>query len=159
MLMPKRTKYRKVQRGRLRGVSKGARTFVFGDYGLVAAEPCWITARQIESIRVAINRKLKKIGKLHLRMFPSKPITKQPAETRMGKGKGSPEFWVCPVKPGRIMLEVGGGVGREEAKLILQGAAHKLPIKTRFVAKTDLGENGRTQARPNDSSLKKAEAE
>jgi len=158
MLMPKKTKYRKVQRGRLKGVSKGARTFVFGDYGLVATEPCWITARQIEAIRVTINRKLKKIGTLHLRMFPSKPITKQPAETRMGKGKGSPEFWVCPVKPGRIMLEIGGGVGREEAKVILGSAAYKLPIKVRFVAKEDLGENGCTEARTNGVIRKKVGA-
>lgn len=135
MLMPKKTKYRKEQRGRLTGLSKGCRTLHFGDYGLVAEEPSWVTARQIEAVRVTVNRKLKKIGELFLRVFPSKPITKKPAETRMGKGKGNPEFWVCPVKRGRIILEISGSFTLLEAKEILKAVSYKLPIKTRFVAK------------------------
>lgn len=137
MLMPKKTKYRKEQRGRLVGLSKGARTIHFGDYGLRAEEPCWLTARQIEAVRVTVNRKLKKIGELFLRVFPSKPITKKPAETRMGKGKGNPEFWVCPVKRGRILLEISGSFSLEEAKEILKSVTYKLPIKTKFIAKND----------------------
>jgi large subunit ribosomal protein L16 len=140
MLMPKKTKYRKVQRGRMKGISKGARTIEFGDYGLVAVEPAWISARQIESLRISISRKIKKVGALFLRVFPDKPITKKPAETRMGKGKGSPEFWVAVVKRGRIIVEVGGGLTREEAKKMLQDASYKLPIKTRFVSKEDLNQ-------------------
>jgi large subunit ribosomal protein L16 len=135
MLMPKKTKFRKVQRGRLTGRSKGARTVTFGDFGLVACESSWITARQIEALRVAVNRRLKKVGTLYLRMFPDKPVTKKPAETRMGKGKGNPEFWVAVVKRGRVIVEVGGGLTREEAKLILHSAAYKLSIKTKFVEK------------------------
>lgn len=135
MLMPKKTKFRKIQRGRLTGMSKGARTVAFGDFGLMALEPSWITARQIESLRVSINRRLKKVGKSFLRMFPDKPVTKKPAETRMGKGKGNPEFWVAVVKRGRVIVEIGGGIPREEAKEILQAASYKLPIKTKFVEK------------------------
>lgn len=138
MLMPKKTKYRKVQRGRMKGISKGARTIEFGDYGLVAVEPAWISARQIESLRISISRKMKKVGAMFLRVFPDKPITKKPAETRMGKGKGSPEFWVAVVKRGRVIVEVGGGLTKEEAKKMLQEASYKLPIKTRFVSKEDL---------------------
>lgn len=138
MLMPKKTKYRKVQKGRIGGMSKGARTIAFGEYGLMALEPGRISARQIEAVRVTINRKLKKIGELFLRMFPDKPVTKKPAETRMGKGKGNPEFWVSIVKRGRVILEVGG-VSREQAKEILHSASYKLSIKTKFVDKT-LGE-------------------
>ena|SRR5579862_6662356 len=138
MLMPKKTKYRKAQRGRMKGISKGARTIAFGDYGLVALEPAWLTARQIEAIRVSISRRLKKVGASFLRVFPDKPITKKPAETRMGKGKGNPEFWVSVVKRGRVLIELGGGIGKEEAKEILQAAAYKLPMKTRFVSKEDL---------------------
>lgn len=135
MLMPKKTKYRKVQRGRMKGLSKGATSVAFGDYGLVAVEPCWLTAKQIEAVRVSISRKLKKIGSLYLRVFPDKPITKKPAETRMGKGKGNPEFWVAVVKRGRILLEIGGGVSLKDAKEILHAASYKLPIKTKFVTK------------------------
>lgn len=135
MLMPKKTKYRKEQRGRLTGLSKGARTLHFGDYALRAEEPCWLTARQIEAVRVTVNRKLKKIGELFLRVFPSKPITKKPAETRMGKGKGNPEFWVCPVKRGRIILEISGNLTLEQAKEILKSVTYKLPIKTKFISK------------------------
>ena len=138
MLMPKKTKYRKVQKGRIGGMSKGARTIAFGEYGLMALEPGRISARQIEAVRVTINRKLKKIGELFLRMFPDKPVTKKPAETRMGKGKGNPEFWVSIVKRGRVILEVGG-VSREQAKEVLHSASYKLSIKTKFVDKT-LGE-------------------
>lgn len=138
MLMPKKTKYRKVQKGKLRGRSKGAREIAFGDYGLVAVESSWVTARQIEAIRVTITRQLKKVGTSYLRMFPDKPITKKPAETRMGKGKGNPEFWVAVVKRGRVIFELGGGLSREEAKKILMSATYKLPMKTRFIDKKDM---------------------
>lgn len=136
MLMPKKTKYRKVQRGRLKGKSR-ASSLVFGDYGLVAVEPIWLTARQIESARVAINRKLKKVGEMFLRVFPDKPITKKPAETRMGKGKGNPEFWVCAVKRGKVLVEVKN-IDADLAKKVLKSAAYKLPMKTKFVSRQDL---------------------
>ncbi len=142
MLMPKKTKYRKVQRGRLTGMSKGCRTVHFGDYGLMAVEPVWLTARQIEAVRVTINRKLKKLGELILRVFPDKPITKKPAETRMGKGKGNPEFWVAAVKRGRVILEIKGNFGLEEAKEILQAATYKLPMKTKVVTRAELLQGG-----------------
>jgi large subunit ribosomal protein L16 len=132
MLMPKKVKYRKVQRGRMTGQSKGAREVYFGEYGLQAVEPCWLTARQIEAIRVTISRKLKKVGKFFLRVFPDKPITKKPAETRMGKGKGSPEEWVFVVKRGRIICEIAG-LSEVEAREALQQATYKLPMKTKFV--------------------------
>lgn len=134
MLMPKKTKYRKVQRGRMKGLSKGGRTILYGSYGLVASEPCWVTARQIESLRVTISRKVKKEGKLFLRLFPQKPVSKKPAETRMGKGKGNPENWVSVVKRGRILCELGE-VSEERAKAILKLAAHKLPLRTKFIKK------------------------
>jgi len=134
MLMPKKTKYRKVQKGRIRGLSKGGRTVLRGDYGLVAVEPGRITARQIEAIRVTMGRKLKKVGELFLRIFPQRPITKKPAETRMGKGKGSPEYWVAIVKRGRILCEVKG-VDEAYAKKVLKSASYKLPVKTKFVTK------------------------
>jgi len=137
MLMPKKTKYRKVQRGRLKGLSKGARDFQFGDYALVAVDPAWVTARQIEAIRVTVNRKLKKVGTLFLRVFPHKPISKKPAETRMGKGKGSPEFWAAVVKRERIIIEIKGDFDRAEAKQILKHAAYKLPMKTKFIVRED----------------------
>jgi len=136
MLMPKKVKYRKVQRGRRKGLSKGARTIEFGEYGLRAEEPAWITARQIESMRVALSRHLKKVGKLFLRLFPDKPITKKPAETRMGKGKGGVEEWVAVVKRGRIVCEIAG-VDEKDARAILKGAGYKLPIKTKFVRKSN----------------------
>ncbi len=132
--MPKKTKFRKVQRGRMKGLSKGARELNFGEYGLEAVEPAWVTSQQIEAIRVTISRKLKKVGKLFIRMFPDKPITKKPAETRMGKGKGSPEAWVSVVKRGRIICEIQG-LPEEEAKTVLKSAEYKLPMKTRFVKK------------------------
>jgi large subunit ribosomal protein L16 len=144
MLMPKKTKYRKMQRGRMSGPSKGARTIAFGDFGLMAVDPCWIDSKQIESVRVTVNRQLKKIGQLYLRMFPDKPVSKKPAETRMGKGKGNPELWVAVIKRGRIILELGGGLTEVEARKIFRLAAYKLPMKTRFVTKEDLQkiENG-----------------
>jgi large subunit ribosomal protein L16 len=136
MLMPKKTKYRKVQRGRMTGRSKGARSVAFGDFGLIAVEPAWLTARQIEAVRIAVSRRLKKVGAFFLRVFPDKPVTKKHAETRMGKGKGNPEFWVSVVKRGRVVIEVGG-IDQEEAKNILQAAAYKLPMKTKFVTKEE----------------------
>jgi large subunit ribosomal protein L16 len=132
MLMPKRVKYRKAQRGRMRGKATRGAIISFGDFGLKAMAPGWITSRQIEAARIALTRHLKRDGKVWIRIFPDKPVSKKPAETRMGKGKGAPEFWVAVVKPGRIMFEVGG-VNRALANEALQLAAHKLPIKTKFV--------------------------
>ena len=137
MLMPKKTKYRKVQRGTMKGKARKATTLEYGEFGLIAAEPGWITARQIESIRVTISRKLKKVGKFFLRIFPQKSVSKKPAETRMGKGKGSPEFWVFTAKTGRVLCEIGG-IPRDKAQTILRTAACKLPIKTRFIDKQHL---------------------
>ncbi len=137
MLMPKRVKFRKAQRGRMSGVATRGATIAFGDYGLKAMEPAWISARQIEAARVALTRLMKREGKVWIRIFPDKPVTKKPAETRMGSGKGAPEFWVAVVKPGRIMFEVGG-VKKEVAQEALKLATHKLPIKTKFVTRIDL---------------------
>lgn len=137
MLMPKRVKFRKTQRGRMKGKATRGAIVAFGDYGLKAMEPAWITARQIEAARVALTRLMKREGKVWIRIFPDKPATKKPAETRMGSGKGAPEFWVAVVKPGRIMFEVGG-IKRELALEALTLAAHKLPIKTKFVSRIDL---------------------
>ncbi|RKY89899.1 50S ribosomal protein L16 [candidate division KSB1 bacterium] len=139
MLMPKRVKRRKQQRGRLKGKSLRGSTISFGSYGLKAMEPCWITARQIEAARIAMTRHIKRGGKVWIRIFPDKPCTKKPAETRMGKGKGSPEFWVAVVKPGRILFELEG-VPKDLAREALRLASHKLPIKTKFVAAEELGE-------------------
>jgi len=136
MLMPKRVKYRKAQRGRMRGKAQRGSTVAFGDFGLKALEPGWITARQIEAARVALTRQMKRDGRIWIRIFPDKPVTKKPAETRMGKGKGMPEFWVAVVKPGRIMFEIGG-ITAPLAEEALRLAAHKLPIKTKFVARMD----------------------
>ena len=132
--MPKKVKFRKVQRGRMKGLSKGAREIAFGTYGLQALEPVWLTAQQIEAVRMTMSRKLKKVGKLFLRVFPDKPVTKKPAETRMGKGKGSPEFWVSVVKRGRIVFEISD-VEEAKAKEIFKLASYKLPMKTKFVKK------------------------
>ena len=140
MLLPKKTKFRKAQRGRLTGRSKGARTVHFGDYGLVALEPVYLSARQIEAVRVTVNRKLKKIGELFLRVFPDKPISKKPAETRMGKGKGSPEFWAAPVKRGRVILEIKGDFDLKVAKEILQAAQYKLPMKTKLILRESIAD-------------------
>ncbi len=137
MLMPKRVKYRKAQRGRMRGKATRGAQVAFGEYGLKAMEPGWITQRQIEAARVAVTRMMKREGKVWIRIFPDKPVTKKPAETRMGSGKGSPEFWVAVVKPGRIMFEIGG-IRREMAEEALTLAAHKLPIKTRVVTRVDI---------------------
>ena len=136
MLMPKRVKFRKAHRGRLKGRSKGATTVDFGQYGLQALEAHWITSRQIEAARVALTRFIKKGGKLWIRIFPDKPISKKPAETRMGKGKGAPEFWVAVVKPGRMMFELEG-LPPTEALQAMTLAAHKLPIKTKFVVREE----------------------
>lgn len=136
MLMPKKVKYRKQQRGRMGGRAKGGDTIAFGDYGLQALEPGWVTARQIEAGRVAITRSVKRGGKVWIRIFPDKPFTKKPLETRMGKGKGAPEGWVAVVKPGRILYELEG-VSPEVAKEAMRLAAHKFGIKTRYVTRHD----------------------
>ncbi|MBI4428419.1 MAG: 50S ribosomal protein L16 [Ignavibacteriales bacterium] len=136
MLMPKRVKFRKAQRGRMRGKATRGATVAFGDFGLKALEPGWITQRQIEASRVTLTRMMKREGKVWIRIFPDKPVTKKPAETRMGSGKGIPEFWVAVVKPGRILFELGG-VTREAATEALRLASHKLPIKTRLVTRVD----------------------
>ncbi len=132
MLMPKRVKYRKQQRGKMRGKSLRGSEISFGEYGIQALEPAWITNRQIEAARVAMTRKVKRGGRVWTRIFPDKPVTVKPAETRMGKGKGSPEYWVAVVKPGRILFELGG-VPRDLAKEALLLASYKLPIKTRLI--------------------------
>src|SRR5262245_11727629 len=137
MLAPKRTKYRKAQKGRSAGRAKGGDTVAFGDFGLQAAEAGWITSRQIEAARIAITRHIKRGGKVYIRFFPDKPTTKKPAETRMGKGKGAPEGWVAVVRPGRIMYEVEG-VDEKLAKEAFLLAHHKLPIRTRMVARESL---------------------
>jgi large subunit ribosomal protein L16 len=134
MLMPKKVKFRKQQRGRRRGLATGGGELAFGDFGLQAMECGWITARQIEAARIAMTRHVKRGGKIWIRLFPDKPITKKPAETRMGKGKGAPEEWVCVVKPARILYEMEG-LPEEVAREALTLAAHKLPIKTRFVVR------------------------
>ena len=134
MLMPKRVKYRRVQRGRLKGKATRGNKLAYGDYGLVATEPAWITSNQIEAARIAMTRYIKRGGKVWIKIFPDKPITEKPAETRMGSGKGSPEYWVAVVKPGRIMFEMEG-VSEEVAKEAMRLAGHKLPIKTKFITK------------------------
>jgi len=134
MLMPKKVKYRKQQRGRMRGMAKGGTTIAFGDYALQALEPGYVTARQIEAARIAITRHIKRGGKVWIRIFPDKPVTKKPLETRMGKGKGSPEAWVAKVRPARILYELEG-VTEELAQEAMRLAAHKLSIRTRFVTR------------------------
>jgi len=134
MLAPKKVKYRKRQKGRRRGLAQRGNELNFGEYGVMALDAGWITSRQIESARVAITRKMKRAGKLWIRIFPDKPITKKPAETRMGKGKGAPEYWVAVVKPGRIMFEFEG-IGLDIAKEASRLAGHKLPIKTKLVVR------------------------
>ncbi|MCC8100554.1 MAG: 50S ribosomal protein L16 [Clostridiales bacterium] len=134
MLMPKRVKYRKQMRGRMTGKASRGNTVSYGEYGLQALEPAWITSRQIEAARVAMSRSTKRGGKIWIKIFPDKPVTKQPAETRMGKGKGSPEFWVAVVKPGRVLFEISG-VSEEAAREALRLAAYKLPIKTKIIKK------------------------
>ncbi len=134
MLMPKRVKYRKAHRGRMKGKPSKGCNINFGEYGLQAVEPCWVSARQIEAARVALTRSLKRGGKVWIRIFPDKPVTKKPAETRMGKGKGMPEFWVSVVKQGRILFELDG-VNEALAKKALTSASHKLPMKTKILAR------------------------
>jgi len=136
MLMPKRTKFRKMQRGRMSGKAKSGSAVNFGEFGLKALEPCWLTNRQIEAARVALTRHLKRGGKIWIRIFPDKPVTKKPAETRMGKGKGAPEYWVAVVKPGRILFEIEG-VSQKMAREALRLATAKLPLRTRFVTRSE----------------------
>ena len=134
MLMPKKVKRRRVHRGRMKGVATRGNTITYGDYGLVATEPCWIKSNQIEAARIAMTRYTKRSGKVCIKIFPDKPVTKKPAETRMGSGKGSPEFWVAVVKPGRVLFEMNG-VSEETAREAFRLASHKLPLKTKFVKK------------------------
>ncbi len=139
MLLPKRVKHRKQHRGRLTGRALKGNTIAFGEFGLEALEAAWITSRQIEAARIAMTRYIKRGGKVWIKIFPDKPITAKPAETRMGSGKGSPEYWVAVVKPGRILFEMAG-VTEEIAREAMRLAAHKLPIKTRFVKQEEVGE-------------------
>ena len=134
MLMPKRVKRRRVHRGSMAGKAQKGNTITYGDYGLVALEPAWITSNQIEAARIAINRSVRRGGKVWIKIFPHKPVTQKPAETRMGSGKGSPEYWVAVVKPGRVMFEMNG-VSEEIAKEAMRLASHKLPIKCKFVTR------------------------
>lgn len=138
MLMPKRVKFRRQHRGRMKGRAKGGTVVQFGEFGMQALEPSWITSQQIESARIAMTRSIKRGGKVWIRIFPDKPVTEKPAETRMGKGKGSPEYWVAVVKPGRVMFELAG-VPEDLAKEAIRLAANKLPIKTKFVKRTEAG--------------------
>ena len=136
MLMPKRTKYRKQHRGRMTGRAKGGDSVSFGDYGLMALEPAWVTNRQVEAARIAMTRAIKRGGKVWIRVFPDKPVTKKPLEQRMGKGKAGVEGWVCVIKPGRVLFEMNG-VDLPTAKQAMRLAQHKLPIKTKFVSRED----------------------
>ena len=136
MLMPKRVKRRKVQRGRMRGVATRGNKLAYGDYGIVSTEPCWITSNQIEAARIAMTRYTKRGGKVWIDIFPDKPITKKPAETRMGSGKGNPEFWVAVVKPGRVLFELAG-VEESVAKEALRLASHKLPCVTKIISRKE----------------------
>ena len=136
MLMPKRVKYRRVQRGRMKGKASRGNVVNYGEFGLQAQEPCWITSNQIEAARIAMTRYTKRGGQVWIKIFPDKPVTAKPAETRMGSGKGSPEYWVAVVKPGRVMFEIAG-VSEETAREALRLASHKLPIKTKIVARTE----------------------
>ena len=136
MLLPKRVKYRRVQRGRLKGVAHRGNKVTYGDFGLQALEPAWITSRQIEAARIAMTRYIKRGGQVWIKIFPDKPITEKPAETRMGSGKGSPEYWVAVVKPGRVMFEIGG-VDEALAREAMRLAANKLPIKCKFITKAE----------------------
>ena len=141
MLMPKRTKFRRVQRGRMKGVASRGNKVSYGEFGIQAVEPGWITGNQIEAARIAMTRYTKRGGQVWIKIFPDKPVTAKPAETRMGSGKGSPEYWVAVVKPGRVMFEIAG-VSEEVAREALRLASHKLPIKTKIVTKGTETENG-----------------
>ena len=134
MLLPKRVKYRRVHRGRMRGKATRGNTVTYGEYGLVALEPGWIKSNQIEAARIAMTRSIRRGGNVWIKIFPDKPVTQKPAETRMGSGKGSPEYWVAVVKPGRVMFEISG-VSEEDAREAIRLASHKLPIRTKFVKK------------------------
>ena len=141
MLLPKRVKYRRVHRGRLKGKATRGNTVTYGQFGLMAMEPAWIKSNQIEAARIAMTRYIKRGGQVWIKIFPDKPVTEKPAETRMGFGKGSPEYWVAVVKPGRVMFEIGG-VSEELAREALRLASHKLPVKCKFVKKEDNLETG-----------------
>ncbi|MDO5331274.1 MAG: 50S ribosomal protein L16 [Bacillota bacterium] len=134
MLMPKRVKHRRLHRGRMKGIATKGNKVTYGEYGLVACEPSWITANQIEAARIAMTRYIKRGGNVYIKVFPHKSVTKKPAEVRMGSGKGAPEYWVAVVKPGRVMFEISG-VSEEDAREAIRLAGHKLPIKTKFVVK------------------------
>ena len=136
MLMPKRVKYRRQHRGRMKGIATKGNTVTYGEYGLVALEPAWITANQIEAARIAMTRSIRRGGQVYIKIFPHKSVTKKPAEVRMGSGKGAPDHWVAVVKPGRVMFEIAG-VSEEAAKEAMRLAMHKLPIKCKFVRKAD----------------------
>ena len=136
MLMPKRVKRRRVMRGRMKGKASRGNFIAYGEYGLQATEPCWVTSRQIEAARIAMTRFIRRGGQVWIKIFPDKPVTKKPAETRMGSGKGSPEYWVAVVKPGRVMFEIKG-VSKEVASEAMRLAAHKLPIKCKFVSREE----------------------
>ncbi|MGI6722321.1 MAG: 50S ribosomal protein L16 [Anaerovoracaceae bacterium] len=138
MLMPKRVKRRRVHRGRMKGKATKGNTITYGDYGLVATEPGWITSNQIEAARIAMTRSIRRGGKVYIKIFPHKPVTKKPAEVRMGSGKGAPEYWVAVVKPGRVLFEIEG-IPFEQAKEAMRLAAHKLPIKSKFAVKEQEG--------------------
>ena len=141
MLMPKRVKRRRVHRGRMKGVATKGNTVTYGQFGLVAEEPAWIDSKQIEAARIAMTRSIKRGGKVYIKIFPHKPITKKPAEVRMGSGKGSPEYWVAVVKPGRVMFELEG-VPEAQAKEALRLASHKLPVRCKFVVKNQEAKGG-----------------
>ena len=147
MLLPKRVKYRRQQRGRMKGKALRGNTVTYGDYGLQALEPAWITSNQIEAARIAMTRYTKRGGKVWIKIFPDKPVTQKPAETRMGSGKGSPEYWVAVVKPGRVMFEMAG-VTEETAREAMRLASHKLPIKTKFVSKAQMEAQAQAAAAP-----------
>lgn len=138
MLLPKRVKYRRVHRGRMKGKATRGNIVSNGEFGLQALEPCWITSNQIEAARIAMTRYIKRGGQVWIKIFPDKPVTKKPAEVRMGSGKGSPEFWVAVVKPGRVMFEIAG-VSEELAREAMRLASHKLPIKCKFIKKEEMG--------------------
>ncbi len=137
MLMPRKVKHRKQHRGRMTGMSKGASSLSFGEYGIQALEPCWLTARQIEAARIAMTRAIKRGGKVWINVFPDKPVTKKPAETRMGSGKGNPEFWVAVVRPGRVLFELSFP-NEEQARAALEKAIQKLPIKARVITRDEV---------------------
>ncbi len=141
MLLPKRVKYRRVHRGRMKGKALRGNKVTYGDYGIMATEPAWVTSNQIEAARIAMTRYIRRGGQVWIKIFPDKPVTEKPAETRMGSGKGSPEYWVAVVKPGRVLFEIGG-VTEDAAKEAIRLAGHKLPMKTKFVKKVEDAEGG-----------------